>query len=214
MGRLLRPSTLVPRGFAVDDTATDGEVMMIRVRPVSRASLCPGCGTRSERIHSRYQRRLADLPLAGKSVRLVIAARRFHAAAEFLEHAKEEQEHADRIAARIVQLGGEPDFSPHELARRSHAEYVEGRDLAEMIREDLIAERIAIASYTELVRYFGSKDPTSRVLMESILATEEEHAEDMSSLLEGFSGQTISAPAAERQGSRAGSARAPADSKA
>jgi bacterioferritin len=136
------------------------------------------------------------------------------AAAEFLEHAKEEQEHADRIAARIVQLGGEPNFSPHELAERSHAEYVEGRDLAEMIREDLIAERIAIASYTELVRYFGSKDPTSRVLMESILATEEEHAEDMSSLLEGFSGQTISAPAAERQGSRAGSARAPADSKA
>lgn len=78
MGHSLRPSTLVPHGFAVEDTALDGEVMMITVRPVSRTSLCPGCGTRSERIHSRYQRRLADLPLAGKSVRLVIAARRFH----------------------------------------------------------------------------------------------------------------------------------------
>jgi transposase len=77
MGRSLRPSPLVPRGFAVDDTAIEGEVMMIRVCPVSRASLCPGCGTRSERIHSRYQR-LVDLPLAGKSVRLVNAARRFH----------------------------------------------------------------------------------------------------------------------------------------
>lgn len=78
MGRSLRPSTLVPHGFAVEDTALVGDVMMITVRPVSRASLCPGCGIRSERIHSRYQRRLADLPLAGKSVRLVIAARRFH----------------------------------------------------------------------------------------------------------------------------------------
>jgi len=107
------------------------------------------------------------------------------AAAEFSEHAAEEQEHADRIAARIVQLGGEPDFSPHELVRRSHSEYVEGRDLIEMIRENLVAERIAIESYTEMVRFFGTKDPTSRVLIESILATEEEHADDMSSLLQG-----------------------------
>lgn len=107
------------------------------------------------------------------------------AAAEFLEHAEQEQEHADKLAARIVQLGGEPDFSPKELASRSHAEYVEGENLIEMLREDLIAERIAIESYTEFIRYVGTGDPTTRILLEGILATEEEHAEDMRNLLEG-----------------------------
>lgn len=107
------------------------------------------------------------------------------AAREFQEHAAEEQEHADQIAARIVQLGGEPDFNPRELAERSHAEYVEGNDLIDMIREDLVAERIAIESYTEMIRYVGQKDPTTRVMLEGVLAKEEEHAEDMSSLLQG-----------------------------
>lgn len=106
-------------------------------------------------------------------------------AAEFLEHAKEEEEHADRIAERIVQLGGEPDFSPHGLAERSHAEYVAGNSLAEMIREDLIAERIAIESYREMVRYLADRDPTTRRMMEDILATEEEHADDLADLLSG-----------------------------
>lgn len=105
-------------------------------------------------------------------------------AQEFLEHAAEEQLHADQIAARIVQLGGEPNFSPEGLATRSHAEYVEGRDLLEMIREDLVAERIAIESYSEMIRYFGEKDSTTRRLMEEILAKEEEHADDLKSLLE------------------------------
>jgi bacterioferritin len=105
-------------------------------------------------------------------------------AAEFLEHANEEQQHADQIAARIVQLGGAPDFSPDGLVSRSHAEYVEGGSLEEMIKEDLIAERIAIESYGEMVRWFGDKDTTSRRLMESILAKEEEHADDMATLLE------------------------------
>jgi bacterioferritin len=108
------------------------------------------------------------------------------AAAEFLEHATQEQAHADQLAARIVQLGGEPDFSPDELSARSHAEYVAGDNLLEMIREDLIAERVAIESYTEIIRYVGEGDPTTRVLLESILATEEEHAEDMRNLLEGI----------------------------
>lgn len=108
------------------------------------------------------------------------------ASAEFLEHANQEQQHADQLAARIVQLGGEPDFSPDELSTRSHAEYVEGANLLEMIREDLIAERVAIESYTEIIRYVGAGDPTTRVLLESILATEEEHAEDMRNLLEGI----------------------------
>ena len=105
-------------------------------------------------------------------------------AAEFREHAAEEQEHGDRIAERITQLGGEPDFSPDGLATRSHAEYVEGDTLESMIREDLVAERIAIDSYREMISYFGDADPTSRRLMEEILAKEEEHADDLANLLE------------------------------
>lgn len=105
-------------------------------------------------------------------------------AAEFLEHANEEQGHADQIAERIVQLGGAPNFSPDGMLSRSHAEYVEGDSLASMIKEDLIAERIAIDSYRDMINYFGNNDPTSRRLMEQILAVEEEHAEDLVSLLE------------------------------
>ncbi len=105
-------------------------------------------------------------------------------AAEFLEHANDEQGHADSIAQRIVQLKGEPNFNPEGLLMRSHAEYVEGETLTDMIKEDLVAERIAIDSYRELITYFGDDDPTSRRLMEEILAVEEEHADDLVSLLE------------------------------
>ncbi len=104
-------------------------------------------------------------------------------AAEFAQHAAEEQGHADLLAERIVQLGGAPDFSPAGLATRSHSEYAEGKDLAEMITEDLIAERIAIDSYGEMIRYIGNDDPTTRVMLEGILAVEEEHADDLASLL-------------------------------
>jgi bacterioferritin len=107
-------------------------------------------------------------------------------AAEFLEHAQQEQQHADQIAERIVQLGGKPDFSPDGLATRSHAQYVEGNSLKDMIRENLIAERIAIDSYREMAHYVGEKDPTTRRLLESILATEEEHADDLVSLMHGL----------------------------
>ncbi|HYL91337.1 MAG TPA: ferritin-like domain-containing protein [Burkholderiales bacterium] len=107
-------------------------------------------------------------------------------ASEFLEHAQEEEQHAAQIAERITQLGGAPDFSPDGLTTRSHAEYVEGHSLEEMIKEDLVAERIAIDSYREMVSYLGEDDPTSRRLMEEILAKEEEHAEDLASLLEGL----------------------------
>jgi bacterioferritin len=107
-------------------------------------------------------------------------------AAEFLEHATQEQQHADQIAKRIVQLGGAPDFSPEGLAGRSHAQYVEGESLKDMIRENLIAERIAIESYREISQYIGEKDPTTRRLMEEILATEEEHADDLVSLMHGL----------------------------
>ena len=105
-------------------------------------------------------------------------------AQEFLQHANEEQAHADQIAQRIVQLGGAPNFSPDGLASRSHAEYVEGDNLIDMIKEDLVAERIAIDSYREMIAYLGNDDPTTRRMMESILAMEEEHAEDLVSLLE------------------------------
>jgi bacterioferritin len=105
-------------------------------------------------------------------------------AAEFLEHANDEQGHADQIAQRIVQLQGEPNFNPEGLLMRSHAEYIEGNTLTDMIKEDLVAERIAIDSYREMINYFGNDDPTSRRLMESILAVEEEHADDLVSLLE------------------------------
>jgi bacterioferritin len=111
-------------------------------------------------------------------------------AAEFLEHAQDEQQHADQIAERITQLGGAPDFSPDGLATRSHAEYIEGGSLEEMIKEDLIAERIAIDSYKEIILYLGEKDPTSRRLMEEILAKEEEHADDLANLLEDFGHRT------------------------
>ncbi|HKG62083.1 MAG TPA: ferritin-like domain-containing protein [Pyrinomonadaceae bacterium] len=105
-------------------------------------------------------------------------------AAEFLQHANEEQGHADQIAQRIVQLQGEPDFNPEGLLTRSHAEYVEGNTLIDMIKEDLVAERIAIDSYREMITYFGNQDPTSRRLMEEILAVEEEHADDLVSMLQ------------------------------
>ena len=104
-------------------------------------------------------------------------------AEEFREHAEEEQEHAGRIAERIKQLGGKPEMNPITVAKASHTEYKEGTSLADMIREDLIAERIVIETYREIVRFFGQKDPVSRLLMEEILAKEEEHADELADLL-------------------------------
>ena len=104
-------------------------------------------------------------------------------AAEFLQHANEEQGHADQIAARIIQLQGKPNMNPEGLTSRSHSEYKEAGTLVDMIKENLIAERIAIESYSEMARYFGEKDPTTRRMIEGILAMEEEHAEDLASLL-------------------------------
>jgi bacterioferritin len=104
-------------------------------------------------------------------------------AEEFLEHANEEQGHADRIAERITQLEGSPNFDPQGLLTRAHSQYVEGKSLVDMIKEDLIAERIAIESYSEIVRFLGDRDITSRKLMEDILGNEEEHAKDLNDLL-------------------------------
>jgi bacterioferritin len=104
-------------------------------------------------------------------------------AKEFLMHAQEEQEHADRIAQRIKQLGGKPEMDPAVVAKASHTEYKEGTSLADMIRENLVAERIAVATYREIVTYFGQADPTSRTMIEAILAQEEEHADELADLL-------------------------------
>ncbi|MEX5342097.1 bacterioferritin [Pseudomonas sp. I2] len=108
------------------------------------------------------------------------------AAEEFLEHANQEAEHADKLAERIVQLGGEPDFNPDNLSKNAHAQYVAGSTLKEMVLEDLVAERIAIDSYREIIHYIGEKDPTTRRIFEDILAQEEEHADDMADLLKGL----------------------------
>src|SRR5690349_24846000 len=105
-------------------------------------------------------------------------------AAEFLQHSNEEQGHADQISHRIVQLKGEPNFNPEGHLTRSHAEYNEGASLTDMIKEDLVAERIAIDSYREMITYFGNDDPTSRRTMEDILAVEEEHADDLENMTE------------------------------
>jgi bacterioferritin len=109
-------------------------------------------------------------------------------AQEFLQHASEEQQHADQIAARIVQLNGEPNFNPEGLTSRSHAEYVEGNGLRDMIKEDLIAERIAIDSYREMINYVGDRDTTTKRMLEGILAMEEEHADDLVGMLDKISG--------------------------
>lgn len=116
-------------------------------------------------------------------------ARGIHAkgiAEEFLVHSNQEQGHADELAARIVQLGGKPDFSPDSLSARSHAEYVAGETLVDMIKEDLVAERIAIDSYRELIQYLGHQDPTTSHMLRGILAVEEEHADELSDLLQNL----------------------------
>lgn len=107
---------------------------------------------------------------------------------EFLEHAKEEQAHADLIAQRIVQLGGDPDLDPATLTQRSHAEYKEGKNLRDMVKENLVAERIAIDSYRELINWIGDRDTTTKRMLEGILAMEEDHADDFRDLLEGWIG--------------------------
>jgi bacterioferritin len=131
-------------------------------------------------------------------------------AAEFLQHANEESMHADQIAQRIVQLGGEPDFSPEGLATRSHAEYVEGGSLLEMIREDLVAERIAIDSYGEMIRFVARDDPTTTRMLEGILAMEEEHADDLAGLLVELGGRQRVRRSTPRRPARKAAAKPPA----
>ena len=163
------------------------------LRRRARAHMESGAVTEGYRADRDTVVRLLNTALATELV-CVLRYRRHHftakgihaqtVAEEFLEHAQEEQEHADRIAKRIVELGGEPDFNPEGLSGRSHSEYVEGDDLVGMIREDLVAERIAIESYTEMIHYIGDGDPTTRRILEEVLAKEEEHADELLTLIE------------------------------
>ena len=170
------------------NTLTD--VATLRRR--ARQHLDGGAVTSGYRADRKAVLRLLDAALATEIV-CVLRYRRHHfmaqgmnadpVAAEFLVHANEEQQHADQIAARIVQLNGEPNFSPEGLLSRSHAEYVEGTDLIDMIKEDLVAERVAIDSYREMIEYIGEKDSTTKRMLEGILAMEEEHADDLVGML-------------------------------
>ncbi len=154
---------------------------------IENGAVTQGYGADREKVVAVLNEALAtEIVCVLRYKRHYFMAQGIHAQAvaqEFLEHATEEQGHADRIAERITQLGGAPDFNPEGLATRSHSEYVEGNSLVDMIREDLVAERIAIDSYGEIVRFFGDRDITSRRLMEEILANEEEHADDLNNLL-------------------------------
>ena len=165
------------------------------LRSRARQHLERGAVTPGYRAHRETVIELLNEALATEIVCVLRYKRHFYMASginaqsvaqEFLQHANEEQVHADQLAQRIVQLGGEPNFAPEGLSTRSHSEYVEGDSLVDMIKEDLVAERIAIDSYREMITYFGNDDPTTRRLMEDILAMEEEHADDLVSLLEEF----------------------------
>ena len=168
------------------------------LRRRARKEIGEGAVTPSYRADAAKVTRLLNVALATEIVCVLRYKRHYFMAegihaesvkAEFLEHANEEQVHADRICERIRQLGGAPDLDPAGLLSKSHTEYQEGETLADMIREDLVAERIAIESYKEMIDFVGKDDSTTRRLFEWILGEEEEHADDMSDLLKSFSGE-------------------------
>jgi len=165
------------------------------IRKRARANVEDGAVTTGYRADRETVLKLLNETLATEIVCVLRYKRHYYmatgihaqtAASEFLEHANTEQTHADRIAERIVQLGGAPDLNPDTLTSRSHAEYVEGATLKDMLRENLVAERIAIESYGDFIRYIGDDDSTTRRLLEEILANEEEHADDLKTLMERF----------------------------
>ena len=173
-------------------TLTDTKTLRTRARQhVEEGAVTTGYAADREAVIKLLNEALAtELVCVLRYKRHYFMAKGIHSESvkpEFLQHAKEEMAHADRIAKRITELGGEPNFSPDGLSSRSHAEYMPGDSLISMIKENLIAERIAIESYRELVAYLGNDDPTTQRMVKEILAMEEEHADDMASLLEGMS---------------------------
>lgn len=163
-----------------------------KIRANARQSIAAGAVTQG---YKADRRAVVEMLNGALATELVCALRyRYHyftavgihaqaAAAEFLEHAGQEQEHADALAARIVQLGGDPEFSPVSLQAQSHSEYWLPKDLPEMIKENLVSERVAIDTYREMLTYLGDDDPTTKRMLEQILAVEEEHADDLAGLL-------------------------------
>ncbi len=181
----------------VNHNATDGDRPFLsdikEIRRRAREHIQAGAVTEGYRADRNTVLRLLNEALASEIVCVLRYRRHYYTATgihaqavaeEFLEHANQELGHADLIAKRITQLGGEPDFDPGSLLTRSHSEYSDADDLLEMIQENLVAERIAIESYSEIIRYLGADDPTSRRMMEEILAAEEEHAEDLRILIQ------------------------------
>jgi len=165
---------------------------MKKIRERAKQHIADGAVTAANKTNSQDVVKVLNEVLATEIVCTLRYKRHYYTAtglysdsvkAEFLEHATEEQAHADAVATRIVQLNGKPDFNPASLAERSHADYSDSEDLVAMIEEDLIAERIAIETYSEIARWLSDRDPTSRRLIEGILEKEEEHAEDLSSLI-------------------------------
>ncbi|MBV6883537.1 ferritin-like domain-containing protein [Xanthomonas euvesicatoria] len=182
-----QPATKTPAG--ITDTAT--------LRARARQSIEDGAITESYHADREKVIELLNTALATEYVCTLRYYRHYFMAkgmladavkGEFLEHAQQEQEHAHKLAERIVQLGGEPDLNPDTLTKRSHAEYKEGTDLRDMVKENLIAERIAIDSYREMIDFIGDKDTTTKRILESILAQEEEHADEFADMLEGWIG--------------------------
>ena len=170
------------------DFLTDVQELRRRARQhIEDGAVTAGYGADREKVIAVLNEALAtEIVCVLRYKRHYFMATGIHAnavAQEFQEHAAEEQGHADRIAGRITQLGGEPNFNPEGLATRSHSQYVEGNSLVEMIKEDLVAERIAVESYGEIVRFLGERDVTTRRMMEEILQNEEEHADDLRDLL-------------------------------
>jgi bacterioferritin len=179
--------------FAMKNITSITDVKTLRAR--ARQHLAEGAVTAGYGADREVVLKLLNDALATEIV-CVLRYRRHHFMAkgiqsksiadEFLAHSNEEQAHADQIADRIVQLGGDPDFAPNGLTNRSHAEYVEGESLVDMITENVVAERIAIDSYRDIIQYIGDRDPTTRRLLEGILAAEEQHADELADLLEGL----------------------------
>jgi len=167
---------------------TDVETLRKQARKhIEQGAVTPGYSAdRCEVLQQLNQALATEIVCVLRYRRHHFMARGIHSkgvADEFLAHSNEEQGHADELAARIVQLGGEPDFAPDSLTERSHAEYVAGSSLADMIKEDLVAERIAIDSYRELIVYLGDQDPTTSQMLKGILAVEEQHADELADLL-------------------------------
>jgi bacterioferritin len=194
-----KPASRNPSADQLPVVATStGMTPTATLRANARKTIDKGAITESYKADKGTVIKLLNDALATEYVCVLRYMRHYHMAsgmladsvkAEFLEHAKQEQEHANKIAERIVQLGGEPDLNPDTLTRRSHAEYQEGKDLRDMVKEDLIAERIAIDSYREMINYVGDRDTTTKRILESILAQEEEHADEFADLLNGWIGK-------------------------